>query len=1376
MGKMNIKRFAAGLLIVTMLMNGMQLAPAFADTVQNLTDVPVDSQRNGSDSATPEDAEDTASVSNTLTFSLKSNDIREYQLEAENTEIASWSNANLNEDGMRMELQKSGSVTYHLAQVEGFVAGDYLVSVQMNGNSTSEEISINGVHQGPITKAGAEWDMSAMSEYYYHGVVSLKADDTLTVKEAADGYAHLDWAKLERVDQAFWIEAEDSSTTSLENGAAVHGEGDRVELNAGQKIVFDLSKVSGFRSGVHELYAGANGARTSLGVEIDDENRGEISTPGAGKWEKGTCMDCAFTQEVELKADSTIRLSDIGESWGHVDYIRLVRTGDATPKFDATDEDTGIRVVAEQGVLPDGTKIKADTIRKADKKDIREFWKAQDKKASFYCFHLEDSKGKEIDLNNLPDGGEVLAYLPIPAGYSQESELYYTEESEDDPQGLSGYDVENGKFKLQLDACGIYMAVDEDSWQFEGEDYYGKTSDGGSAADLQPSEEIRFTIPDDESFESGLYNLFVRACGYQNYTIRVDDTEKAKLTRESTEWGSYERYTVPAVLKLSRGQVISIGADDNYGWVDSIQLVPCKPFEEEDSDVRIQAEAGVVPSGAEMSVKAIDEVQMDEIRSLFGFAEDHAPLMSFYDISLLIQGEKIQPAGKLTIRIPVPEDFNPETLSVYYLPDGIKKIRIPFKLVEDGQYAEIETDHLSLYGIVNQALGNEFYYSAADYYDRSAEEGLFADLQPEGAIEIPVKDNPGFVESNYRLFVRACGDRTRLMVKVNGIPVGMIERESTGFSDDSGDMKEAEFGMTLHLAQEDVITVYAPGTEDLGPFGWIDYVKIKETDKEPAELPAAKKKITLEAEDYYPDVLEADGKAANINNPSKKLEIPVLAADGIAEGDYQFTLYTTGTMRAWQLSVNGSVTLTGTRAGSGYEMKYMTKEIGSELLHLKPGDVLSLEFLEQDTDNFGNWVDKIVLNGNRRAPSGDLLSRTGGRIQKELEGKFMNINPSSTSSKDGKLIYQGEAYYTKQKDNPAADLQPGEQILIPVSDNGSFTDGKYRVQIQSCGNRESFQIKVNGRTVGSISRKETNYGMDSMTEDTMGTLVDLKAGDTLIVEGQSGGKYGWVDCVTLKLQEKTNQKNQNYFSWEAEDFYTKQKDNPAADLQPGEAVPIPLSSNDTFTAGTYYIAVISNGDRTMMQVDINGTLLGSITRNKTNFSMEGMSMDALLRPVSLTPGDTVSLVAQGEQGSETGPWGWVDRMVLIPAPELNPQQREEYRYPAQAYGKATAFLAAADMQPEESLVIPLSDNRELAEGDYHVMVISNGTREQFVLKLNGQSVGEIHREKSDYGDNGMSSDELPSVLHLKPSDVLSVTAQAGDFYGWVSAVVLEPTR
>ncbi len=1393
-----MRTWIARVLIVTLLvaaMPGQILAQVVAGPDEK-TETATASDATGSDAAnrdtnddeadentaTPADAqEELATAGNAvalLSLARTAVDTDEYVLEAEDESIASYDEANLNGDGNRMELQNYGSVTFDLSKVDGFAAGDFLLLANMNGNSTRISVSVNGTKKGEFAKENLGWGSDDLEEFYYHGVLTLEAENTLTIREAAGEYSHLDSVTLVRVDEEilYWIEAEDTSVTTLEGGAGIHSDGDRVELNSGAGITFHLSEVSGFESGTYTLAAGLNGAREYLELSVDGESVGSIQGPAEGKWDTGTCRDCSYYgEDLELGTDSTITLADMDGSWGHVDYIRLVRTGDLKPRFDETDAETGIRIVADDGVLPEGTTIQVKSVNGSAGKTLRRTFAENGQKAFFYRFCLLDGDGKEIDLDEASLDGEILVYLPIPDGYSADSALYYVEDAEDVPALQTGYETVNGCLRTQLTMYGIYIIADADSWQFEGEEHYSQTTNGGAAADLQPLESIDVAIPVSSGFETGVYNLFVRACGYQNYTVYLNGTEMASISRDGTDWGDFSLSLLPAALTLRSSDVITLTADDQYGWVDYILLVPAADFEEEDDGAIVTAEAGVVPAGTILSVEKAEGETLEWIMELFGVTEEDGIPMSFWNFVFLYEDQEIEPAGPVTVQMEVPDGFDSETMQLYAISASGRKTMISFAVADDGSLVEFEVDSPGLIGFVAvvDGVNDGYYYYGADYYERlTGSENQYADLQPQEEVAFCAGDAFGFADGTYILTLRSNGNRTKLMVKVNGTVVGMLSREATGYSE-TDDMNEAVFEQVLFLTPEDVIAIYAPGTEGYGPYGWLEYVKLTPTDEEENEETAIRSKITLQAEDYWPDELEADGQVANVNNPAKRLEIPILASCGFAEeADYLFTMYTTGTMRSYEVYVNGSLVLSGELDGSGYEMQYMVKAVGSETITLKPGDILEIMFPEQDTDNYGNWVDSIVLNSRRRAPDGSLASRNGGRV---VTGTVTLRSTESPYSLDGgTLIYQGETYYPAQNDNPAADLQPGEQIRIPVADHWDFVDGTYRLSVRSCGNRESFQVKVNGTKVGSISRKESSYGMDQMSDDAMGTLLELRTGDILILEGQTGGKYGWVDTVSLTPVSRSDEKEGlKQYSWEAEDFYEKQKDNPAADLQPGEQIDIPLGSNESFSAGSYYILALSNGNRTMMRVEQNGTLIGSITRNETSFSMGGMTLDALQKPVTLTPQDTISICAPGEPGAEEGPWGWVDQLVLIEAETSAPAKKAEYRYPAAAYGTASSFLAAADLQPEESLVIPLSDQADFSEGEYRVFVISNGTREEFSVSLNGGYVGAIRRSESDYGDNGMSADMLPTTLYLKPTDVITVTGQAGDYYGWVSALLLE---
>lgn len=72
-----------------------------------------------------------------------------------------------------------------------------------------------------------------------------------------------------------------------------------------------------------------------------------------------------------------------------------------------------------------------------------------------------------------------------------------------------------------------------------------------------------------------------------------------------------------------------------------------------------------------------------------------------YDISFEIDGEKVQPDGKVTIKIPLPEGYNPNSVKVLFIDDNGNKTKLE-STYENG-YIIFETDHFSEYAIVDES-------------------------------------------------------------------------------------------------------------------------------------------------------------------------------------------------------------------------------------------------------------------------------------------------------------------------------------------------------------------------------------------------------------------------------------------------------------------------------------------------------------------------------------------------------------------------------------------------------------------------------------------------------------------------------------------------
>ena len=72
-----------------------------------------------------------------------------------------------------------------------------------------------------------------------------------------------------------------------------------------------------------------------------------------------------------------------------------------------------------------------------------------------------------------------------------------------------------------------------------------------------------------------------------------------------------------------------------------------------------------------------------------------------YDISFVVDGEKVQPNGTVTIKIPLPDSYNANSVKVFYVDDNGNKTKLDSK-IENG-YIVFETDHFSEYVIVDES-------------------------------------------------------------------------------------------------------------------------------------------------------------------------------------------------------------------------------------------------------------------------------------------------------------------------------------------------------------------------------------------------------------------------------------------------------------------------------------------------------------------------------------------------------------------------------------------------------------------------------------------------------------------------------------------------
>ncbi len=494
--------------------------------------------------------------------------------------------------------------------------------------------------------------------------------------------------------------------------------------------------------------------------------------------------------------------------------------------------------------------------------------------------------------------------------------------------------------------------------------------------------------------------------------------------------------------------------------------------------------------------------------------------------------------------------------------------------------------------------------------------------------------------------------------------------------------------------------------------------------------------IVFEAEDYYAGNI-SENVAADMQ-PGESITF-ALPADFASEW-YTLTVASCGNRTAYTVAVNDVMVATVSREGSDFGIIHMTQDTADTALALKAGDMITVS--TPDDGTYG-WLDYVRL---------DVYT---GDIQDE-----------------DYYIYDAEDYYTGNiSEGVAADMQPGESIAVTLPE--SFTGGRYTLSVNSCGNRESFEILVNDVSYSSIYRSGTGFGMDQMTLNKLeNKILTLSAGDVITVAAPADG-YGWVDYVRLDAYtvDDALETQVDYYRYHAEAFYDAlpSTGDAAADMQPDTQFDVELAANGAFSAGKYILSVTSCGNRESFEILVNGESVGTISRAGSDFGMNHMSADALDATLELSESDVITVIAPAEG------YGWVDYVQLTKylPPEATETGDGFYIYQTEYFYDGTIKEnIAVDMQPGEKISLRLNANANFVEGEYRLAIYSCGNRESFEVLVNGERAGSITRETTGYGQDQMTYGKLETALNLKSEDVITICAPA-EGYGWVDFIMVE---
>ncbi len=1284
--------------------------------------------------------------------------------------------------GKRASLRRGTDISVALGTVTGFTDGNYLVRMKTGGQTQMLKVQAGAVASELICPENDENNGGTWSwhnrEMEFLDVVPLTAGSTLTVSavHSADSYTWIDWIELVPTEEKrVCYQAKDYAS----NGTGTTGDYDGTKLcaNMDPGCTVAISLDNSFESGTYSLLLTTTGNERTYGIQVGGADADGYTTSGAD-WGVQNLHSDGFQGSYDLKAGDTITVTAPADTVGWLKDIVLKKTGESGPAGGVTVEGEKYIFEGENYYKATGDGLGADfqphTSIEIPLANVPDF-----KAGNYLIQAVHAGIGQILGL----EAGSVHSELICaPAGFDWGNSQ--TAESMD-VFALTGTEtirinaVTNDKYtwidKIILVPTAehrIRLNVKDSAVTAE-----HTTGDQDSCANMDPGYKV--TIRLDQRFTSGQYAMQLFTCGNAKiYTVSVNGTAGEEYqakgngsfgTDQMLAGGWQNRYE----LKAGDEVVISSEAGSGFGWIKDIvfQELPVIFYKKDAATgIIVEADEGILPAGTELAVKEMGSVGKDSFADLGLRAVGYRLTLTKDGQELDLTTDARMNQIQVTVPIPAGYDRESENLDLYYM-NGDEGEPLRAAASDDGRSLIADVTANGVYAVTTDE--GIYHYEAENYYHAITDNGSAANFESGNGqtITVPLRAIDGFVRGQYNLLLRYCGGGDKKIKVSAGSSSAEIPVSYTDWADYR--LAPAEGVLDLHPGDELKLTV--PDNQ----YHWADYIRLVKAEPFSDEADGVSAEAAIGSLPYgaYLSIEEAGDDDAYMQELHNRFALGSITGKYIrfrfGEEEAVVIPATAVTIRmAVPADMDAGSYCLYYVSGSGYGTK--CTKIPSKL---ENGEIVFS--ITRETGMFA------LVEGAAYTPANydeeAIYTRSGAKVgagQGSASGSqpVQPVNqPVKTRSDGSTFVYEGEGYYKEQGGSLTGDLQPGAQIRIPLSDNALFRAGAYRLTIRSNGNRQKLIVKVNDIPVGNVLRPETSFDMTQMNDASLPETLYLSPSDILVIEGEDGGHYGWVDYVSLTRVETAAiaQTPGAAVTWQAVGLYAKPAEGyPAADLQPGDSLSLRVGDHAGFVPGAYRVAVSSNGNRTCLLVKLNGVPMGSIVRvTGSGFEKTDFTTNVMNHTLVLQPDDILTLEASGN--AEEGPWGWVETVSLLPAPQPTGTVKPEYRYDGEDFYQASPYSPAADLQPLESIVVPVSNDPDFCAGLYRLSVLSNGTRELFHVAVNGIPVGDIRRKATGYSGIDYSQDYLDQILALKPGDVLTVTGQDGDHYGWVNYILLE---
>ena len=212
-------------------------------------------------------------------------------------------------------------------------------------------------------------------------------------------------------------------------------------------------------------------------------------------------------------------------------------------------------------------------------------------------------------------------------------------------------------------------------------------------------------------YGTSLVNAKAAACNENGYTgdvicngCRAVRTPGAVISKDTVPhtWSAWTVTKAPSYLhggeEARRCGVCGLEETNALG-----KLIPDETKTDGETGSQLGFQSGVLPTDTNIVVnEEFDGAYFRVLNREKGNVKNKR-----YNITLESDGVKVQPSGKMLVRLRIPEGFNPGALSVYYITtDGVGKTELIESYVEGG-YIYFETTHFSVYAIVDESQQGE---------------------------------------------------------------------------------------------------------------------------------------------------------------------------------------------------------------------------------------------------------------------------------------------------------------------------------------------------------------------------------------------------------------------------------------------------------------------------------------------------------------------------------------------------------------------------------------------------------------------------------------------------------------------------------------------